>query len=89
MDDLTEADRAYEAAEAAFIDAVKSGAGRASLAVVAAEVAARADQFNAIAYRRLHDAGTEERTDLDALTERTEVLSELWADLSAAYGATE
>lgn len=89
MDDLAEADRTYEAAEAAFIGAVKSGADRTSLAVLAAEVAARAEQFNAIAHRRLHETNADQRADLDALTERTEVLSELWADLSAAYGATE
>lgn len=89
MDDLGEAESTYEAAEAAFIGAVKSGADRTSLAALAAEVSARAEQFNALAYRRFHETDGEERADLDALTERTEVLSELWADLSAAYGATE
>lgn len=89
MDDLADSDSAYGAAEAAFIEAVRSGAGRASLAVLAAEVAKTADQFNATAYRLLHAANAGARADLDALTERTEVLSELWADLSAAYGASE
>ena len=43
-------------------------------------MAAKGEQFNAGAFRAWH-AGQ----DFDALTERTEVLSELWADIAKAY----
>lgn len=78
---------AYEQAEADFLAAVRGGAERPRLALAARSVADAAASFNAEAYRQLH-AGVETMwMPLDNLTERTEVLKELWSDLAAAYEA--
>lgn len=58
---------------------------RAALAEAAQAVAANATAYNTEAYRRLHASRGDERRQLDLLTERTEVLSELWTDIAAAY----
>jgi hypothetical protein len=44
-----------------------------------------ASQFNAEAFRSLHAGAEGTWTALDHLTERTEVLAELWLDLATAY----
>lgn len=83
--DLERSSDEYELAEAAFMDVVRGDTGRRSLATAARAVANAASQFNAEAYRSLH-AGVENAwMPLDHLTERTEVLAELWLDLATAY----
>jgi hypothetical protein len=85
QDDLDNLDRQYEAAEAAFLDEVRRSAPREALALTAAAVARAAEAFNAEAYRSFHESTGDRRGVLDGLTERTEVLSELWRDLAAAF----
>lgn len=80
-----EAEAGYEQAEAAFLVAVRSGAPRDVLAAAAGSVAEAAQIFNQTAYARYHESPEAEREKLDLLTERTEVLSELWADLADPY----
>lgn len=75
----------YDRAESAFIDAVRADAGRGTLATAARVVADAASQFNAEAYRSLHSGVEGTWMPLDHLTERTEVLAELWLDLATAY----
>ena len=86
-DDLERQDQQYEAAEAAFLEAVRRRAEFEYLALASAAVATAAQSWNAEAYRRLHEASGDNRQDLDLLTERTEVLAELWADIAGAYGS--
>lgn len=85
MTDLDAHDAAYEVAEAAFIEAVRQGVERNLLSDLADAVSAAATAFNAAAYEAFHAMAIQDRTSLDLLTERTEVLSELWTDLAAAY----
>ncbi len=83
--DLERLSAAYERAESAFLDAVRAEGGRGTLATAARAVSDAASRFNAEAYRGLH-AGVEGTwMPLDHLTERTEVLAELWLDLARAY----
>ena len=79
------ADDNYEAAEAAFVELVRNKGERVALRAASRAVADAASTYNALAYERLHAASGEERDALDLLTERTEVLAELWSDLAAAY----
>lgn len=74
----------YELAESAFTEAVRADADRPSLAVAARAVAEAASRFNAEAYKSFR-SGEEAWMPLDHLTERTEVLAELWLDLATAY----
>jgi hypothetical protein len=60
-------------------------APRDELAVAAASVAEAARHWNVASYRQFHQSEGEARQALDLLTERTEVLEELWADLAAAF----
>lgn len=77
----------YDAAEAAFLAAVRRDAGRPELATLAREVARAAEAVDAEAYRKLH-AGEEDAWDsLDQITAWSEVLRELWQDVAAAYAA--
>jgi formylmethanofuran:tetrahydromethanopterin formyltransferase len=86
VDALEEADAAYEAAEAAYLTALRSQADRGVLAKVAASVAAAAGAWNTLAYAAFHAAANQpHQPNLDRLTERTEVLSETWADIATAY----
>lgn len=81
-------DEQYEQAEAQYLDAIRQDRSRRDAAALAQAVAHAAAAWNAAAYERLHKtAGGDERHQLDRLTERTEVLAELWADLAAAYGS--
>jgi hypothetical protein len=75
----------YELAESAFMEAVRAEAGRESLAAAARTVATAASQFNAEAYKSLHSGLKDAWLPLDHLTERTEVLADLWLDLATAY----
>lgn len=84
VDELQAADDAYETAEAAFIAGVRVASDFATLRTLAEEVAKASKTFNEVAYANLH-ARPDDRQDLDQLTERTEVLSELWSDLAAAF----
>ena len=87
MGDLDRADEAYERAEARFLDAVRNGQGDSDMLSRAEDVAAAAEAWNALAYRVLHESRSEPveaHRELDWLTERTEVLSELWRDIAAA-----
>jgi hypothetical protein len=77
----------YERAEASFLTAVRAQGDRASLATAARQAANTASAFNTEAYRKLHASEEDAWMPLDQLTERTEVLAELWIDLAAAYEA--
>ena len=86
-DDLERFDSEYEQAEAAFMDAVRRDAPRTELAATASALAAASASWNSEAHRRLFAAEVRSREELDRLTERTELLSELWADLAEAFDA--
>jgi hypothetical protein len=85
--DLQNLSDRYEEAEAAFLDAVRQHADRASLASAARLVASTADAFNSEAWRKYHAGEEDAWMPLGDLTERTEVLVELWTDLAAAHEA--
>ena len=85
--DLEQLSDEYEVAESAFLDAVRAEASRGDLALAAHAAANAAAQFNAEAYKSLHSGVEDAWMPLDALTERTEVLAELWLDLATAYDA--
>jgi hypothetical protein len=85
--DLERLSDEYEQAESAFIDAVRAEEGRGSLAAAARSVADAASRFNAEAYKSLRSGVRDAWMPLDHLTERTEVLAELWLDLATAYEA--
>ncbi len=76
----------YDRAEQTFLDAVRDAKDRSSLARAAREAAIAASAFNAESYRKLFAGEEDAWMPLGDLTERTEVLSELWADIAAAYG---
>jgi hypothetical protein len=82
---LEELSAAYEQAESEFLDAVRARADRAALAPLARGVATAAGAFNAEAHREYHAGAEDAWLPLDWLTERTEVLAELWRDVAAAY----
>ena len=75
----------YERAEADFLTSVRTEADRGTLAAAARRTAAAADAFNAEAYRKFHASEEDAWMPLDQLTERTEVLAELWVDIAVAY----
>ena len=77
----------YERAEASFLAAVRGSVARTALATAAHVVAHAASEFNAEAHRRLHSGVEDAWMPLDHLTERTEVLKELWEDVASAYEA--
>jgi len=83
--DLERLSEEYEAAESAFMATVRADAGKATLATSAREVADAAARFNAEAFTQLHSGVEGAWMPLDHLTERTEVLAELWLDLATAY----
>jgi hypothetical protein len=83
--DLERLSEEYERAESAFIDAVRAESERGTCAAAARAVADAASQFNAGAYKSLHSGVAGTWMPLDHLTERTEVLAELWLDLAMAY----
>jgi hypothetical protein len=85
--ELEQADAAYEAAERAALDALRTGAGSTEVARAFGQVATAAEHWNSVAYSELHKASGDRRGQLDALTERTESVSELWRDIADA--ATE
>ena len=85
MADLDALDARYEPAEAQYLAAIRQDRPRAETAALAEAVAEAAAAHNAAAYARLHAVAGDERQQLDLLTERTEVLAELWADVAAAY----
>jgi hypothetical protein len=87
VSELIDVENAYEAREFAYRDGLRRAAPRDELGLLAAEVAHAAATWNAAAYRRLHSAVGAERDDLGWLTERTEVLSELWEDIRSAYAS--
>lgn len=75
----------YESAEMQFLTAVRDDADRSELAVKARAVATAAHGFNAGAYRRFHSGAEDAWMPLDQLTDRTEVLADLWEDIASAY----
>lgn len=75
----------YDEVEAQFIAAVRESRSREDLASAARAVAAAADAFNTEAYRKLHAKEEDAWDSLDRLTERTEVLQELWRDIADAF----
>jgi hypothetical protein len=83
--DLERLSHEYELAESAFMEAVRAEATREVLAAAARTAANAASQFNAEAYNALHTGVEDAWMPLEDLTERTEVLAELWLDLATAY----
>jgi hypothetical protein len=88
-DDLDRLDAEYEMAEAAFLAAIRRDVPRTEVARAARNVAKASTEYNDEAYRRLHSSEGDEQVRLDWLTERTEVLSELWADIADAFETHE
>jgi hypothetical protein len=64
-----------------LLTAVRDDADRSQLAVKARA----AHGFNAEAYRRFHSGAEDAWMPLDQLTERTEVLADLWENIATAY----
>lgn len=86
VSNLDALDERYEQAEAAYLDAIQQDRPRREAAALAQAVAEAAAAHNAAAFEVLHNtAEGDERHQLDLLTERTEVLADLWADVAAAY----
>jgi hypothetical protein len=83
--DEKDAARHYEEAEEAFLAAIRTGDGRAALTALADDVAAQAKAWNAAAYAVYHASEGEQRSALDHVTERTEVLQQLWLDIAGAF----
>jgi hypothetical protein len=75
----------YEEAESAFLGAVRGGASCTPLSAAARAVATAAAAYNTAAYARYRQSTGDERAELSFLTERTELLAELWSDLGEAY----
>jgi hypothetical protein len=78
---------AYEAAEAQALKLVRDRADRLAVAAAMRRVATAAADFNSEAYRKFHASEEDAWMPLDHLSERTEVLAELWVDLARAYEA--
>jgi hypothetical protein len=85
MADLQQFEDAYDRAEAAYVSGLRADLPRADLADLAGAVATAAADFNTEAYRTFHASSGDDREELDRLTDLTETLSELWADMHAAY----
>ena len=83
--DERDAARRYEKAEEAFLAAIRTGDGRAALTALADDVAAQAEAWNATAYAAYHASEREQRAALDQVTERTELLQQLWLDIAGAF----
>ena len=83
--DEKDAARRYEEAEEAFLAAIRTGDGRGALIALADDVAAQAEAWNAAADAAYHASESEQRSALDQLTERTEVLQQLWLDIAGAF----
>ncbi|GAA4350984.1 hypothetical protein GCM10023145_14470 [Angustibacter luteus] len=77
----------YDLAEAAFLEVVRADGARTAAAATARRVASAASAFNAAAHRKLHAGEDDAWMALDLLTERTELLSELWEGIASAYDA--
>ncbi|MFD7153668.1 hypothetical protein ACFV9C_03665 [Kribbella sp. NPDC059898] len=83
--DLERLSEEYAQAEGTFMAAVRGQLSRAEVAVAARRASEVAARFNAEAYRKFHAGEEDAWMPLDQLTERTEVLAELWADLATAF----
>jgi len=81
---LVASEREYEAAEAAFLVAASEGGALHQIAELGLSAASVAGGLNSAAYELLHASHGERRAELDLLTERTEVLAELWRDTPLA-----
>ena len=75
----------YERAEAHYLALIRAAADREALGAAARAVATAAAAFNKEAYRKYHAQEEDAWMPLDQLTERTEVLEELWHDVARAY----
>ena len=76
----------YEAAEEAFLKAIRNERDRATLTDMADAVAVKATAWNSAEYAALHAAMTDaERAERDCSTERTELLTNLWSDIARAF----
>lgn len=82
--EFVRADAAYEAAEAAVLDALRASPPVAHLVDLVSDAARTSEAWNAAAYRVFHQSSGDRRLELDNLTERTEVVSELWRDIAEA-----
>ena len=82
--DLERLSEEYELVEGTFMAAVRERFSHTQLALAAQNVAEAAARFNAEAYRKFHAGNEDAWMPLDQLTERTEVLAELWSDLANA-----
>ena len=75
----------YESADMQVLTAVRDDADRPQLAVKARAVATAAHRFSAESYRCFHSGAENAWMPLGQLTERTEVLTDLWDDIARAY----
>ncbi|WP_109506283.1 hypothetical protein [Nocardioides speluncae] len=87
--EFVRADAAYESAEAAVLDALRASRPMAQLVDLVSEVARASEAWNAAAYRAYHQSSGDQRLALDQLTERTEVVSELWRDIAEAVADSD
>lgn len=85
MEDQPVGEHNYEVAEEAFLAGVRNRLDHSTLGELAADVAAQASAWNSSAYARFHAATGDAKRDLDSVTERTEVLEGLWADIARAF----
>ena len=82
--ELDRADAQYEKAEATVLAAFRAGADGEQLVQLVRGAAIAAADWNAVAYAEFRRSEGDQRAELDYLTERTEVLSELWRDIADA-----
>jgi len=81
-----EGSRRYEAAEEAFLAAIRAEeSAREVMTTLADQVATTAKAWNASAYAEYHAAQGDRRDELDCLTEKTELLEYLWYDIAGAF----
>ena len=73
---------AYEVAEVEYLSALRQAADRTVMTSLAAKLSSPASEWNSAAYAAFFAFPSEALNDL---TERTDVLAELWADVAAAY----
>jgi Lon protease-like protein len=81
--------RRYEVAEEAFLAAIRTGRDRAVLTALCDSLAAQSKAWNAAAYMAYHASSGDEKEALDRITERTEVLENLWFDIAKAFHGRE
>jgi hypothetical protein len=75
----------YEDAEETFLQGVRMGRDRAHLTALADAVAEQAKAWNTSAHTAYPASSSEEKVSLSRVTERTDVLENLWFDIAGAF----